>query len=135
MKKGSRLQFSMRSYGIYESWDGDSKSVPRIKEFTTDIPCRIGIEFGYVLHLRHARGEKLDFEIDHAPWLNADGDPEPSFCGEFYIRDNDFDFFLGDTIWQPWQDKCGPWCLRTWHNGVLLAEKTFELIDPDEFCD
>lgn len=128
----TRLQHNLRSYGLYEAWNGDHKSVPRIQSFTTDIPCRVGIEFGYVIHFLHGRGEKLDFEIDHAPWLNDQGAVEPSFRGTFYIRDNEFDFFLGDTIWEPWQEKCGPWTLRTWHKGQLLAEKTFELVDPQD---
>lgn len=131
MGKTQRMRVQVRSFGIYEAWDGNQKQVPRLKTFTTEVPARIGIEFGYMLHIDHGRGQRLDFEIDHPPWLNSSGDPEPPFRGSFYVRHNDFDFFLGDTVWEPWESKIGNWTLRTWHDGQLLAEKTFALIDPE----
>lgn len=131
MSKAKRLQVRIKSFGIYESWDGDQKKVPKIKTFTTEIPARIGIEFGYILDIQHGRGAELDFEIDHPPWLNERHEIEAPFRGKFFVRHNDYDFFLGDTIWEPWENKLGPWRLRTWYNDELLADKTFELIDPD----
>lgn len=135
MSKAKHLRSRIKSFGIYESWDGDQKRVPRIKAFETDIPARIGIEFGYIIHIQHGRGARLDFEIDHPDWLREDGNIEPAFTGEFFVRHNDYDFFLGDTIWEPVAEKCGPWRLRTWYNGDLLADKTFMLIDPDVLTD
>ena len=126
-----RLNVRIKSFGIYDSWTGDQKKVPTIKQFTTNIPACIGIEFGYVLQIKHGRGAELDFEIDHPPWLGDDGSIEPPFRGSFFVRHNDYDFFLGDTIWEPWENKLGPWRLRTWHDGALLADKTLDLIDPD----
>ena len=131
MAKAQRMHSLIKSFGIYEAWDGDQKHVPKIKEFTLEIPARIGIEFGYILNIKHARGIELRFEIDHPPWINDDGQQEAPFTGTFYVRHNEYDFFLGDTIWEPWEQKLGPWTLRTWHEDKLLAEKTFMLIDPD----
>ncbi len=131
MSKMQRMRTRIKSFGLYEAWDGDQKHVPRISEFTTTIPARIGIEFGYIIHIDHGRGNELRFEIDHPPWLRDDGSVEPPFQGTFFVRHNDFDFFLGDTIWEPWENKLGTWTLRTWFDETLLAEKSFEIIDPD----
>jgi Domain of unknown function (DUF3859) len=43
------------------------------------------------------------------------------------IRPNDWDFYLGDTIWEPISDKLGPWRMSLKMNGIKVAEKTFEL--------
>ena len=41
---------------------------------------------------------------------------------------NDFRFFLGDTIWEPLEDKKGEWRLITWLDGVKVADKTLVMV-------
>lgn len=125
----SRLQASVKSYGIYEAWDG---SVPQVRDFTDRIPARVGIEFGYVLHITGGRGERIDFRIDHPPFDDAKGRRAPPFTGTIHIKTNDYDVFLGDTIWEPWQDKCGLWTLTTWHEGRELHSRCFTIHAPVE---
>lgn len=117
----------MYSYGEYAEWDRQSKSIPKILEITTEIKAEIGTEFGYVLHIKQAKGETLNFRIDHPPFKDSDGNITPPFTGEQFIRTNDFEFFLGDCVWEPLEDKLGEWKLTTWHNGKVVAEKSFML--------
>ena len=54
-----RTFFEMSSYGIYEKWDEKSKSLPKIKTFTTNIPTQIEIEFGFILKAKKSKGKRL----------------------------------------------------------------------------
>ena len=42
-------EIRLRSYGIYERWDSQEKALPKIKEFTLDVPAVVDIEFGLSL--------------------------------------------------------------------------------------
>lgn len=117
----------MYSYGEYSKWDKTSRDIPKIKEFSTKIKASIGTEFGYVLHIKNGKGEKLKFEIDHPPFKDKNGEVIPPFTGEQYIRTNDFEFYLGDCIWEPLDDKLGKWELTTWYQGKVVAHKIFNL--------
>ena len=119
--------FKMYSYGEYSKWDRDSKEIPKILDFTTEINAKIGTEFGYVLHVKQAKGETLTFKIDHPPFTDDEGKIRPPFTGQQFIRTNDFEFYLGDCIWEPLGDKLGKWELSTYHNGKVVANKTFIL--------
>lgn len=118
----------MYSYGEYSRWDRESKEIPRILNFTTEIEAEIGTEFGYVLHVKQAKGEILGFKIDHPPFKDEDGNVRPPFTGEQFIRTNDFEFYLGDCIWEPLEDKLGVWELSTFYKGKLVAFKAFNLV-------
>jgi hypothetical protein len=52
----------------------------------------------------------------------------PPFAGEFYVKINDFRFFLGDTVWAPVEDKRGAWRLITWLVGDKVADETLNLV-------
>ncbi|MBU0678967.1 MAG: DUF3859 domain-containing protein [Verrucomicrobia bacterium] len=125
-----RLQVEMASYGIFTPWNSKSKSLPEIIKFTDEIPARLGIEFGYILNIKGGRGEKLTFRMEHPPFRGDDGEISPPFTGEMHIRNNDFHFFLGDTVWEPAEDKVGEWRLITYHDNKVIADKTFRLISP-----
>ncbi len=60
------------------------------------MPARAGIEFGYVLHVSGGKGSVLDYRIEHPLWRRADGKVEPPCVGRYVIKQNDFDFYLGD---------------------------------------
>jgi hypothetical protein len=118
----------IESCGLYTPLDKEGKDLPKLIRFTDEIPCELGVEFGYILHIRKARGLKLTFEIDHPGVTDAQGNIRPPFTGEEYVRSNDWKFFLGDTTWEPIEDKAGPWHIRSWLNGELIADRTLTLI-------
>jgi hypothetical protein len=118
---------SMYSYGEYSTWDRESKEIPKILNFETKIKGEIGTEFGYVLHVKKGKGKKLTFKIDHPPFNDDDGNLRPPFTGEQFIHSNDFQFYLGDCIWEPLEDKLGKWEVTTYYNGEVVANKVFEL--------
>lgn len=117
----------MYSFGEYSAWNRESKSIPKILDITSDIKAEIGTEFGYVLRIKQGKGEQLTFKIDHPNFKDENGNLMPPFTGEQFIRTNDFEFYLGDCIWEPLEDKLGKWELTTWHNDKIVAQKAFIL--------
>ena len=109
----AKISWEMDSWGIYKNWDKSSKVLPKIIKFTETIPARIGIEFGYVLKIKKAKGKKLYYCIEHPLFLDDKGNISPPFDGEIYVKSNDWDFYLGDSIWEPTHDKIGTWRLIT----------------------
>ncbi len=129
-----KIKCVVRTFGIYERFDKGDKELPRFLEGTTKIPCRLDIEFGYVLHITGGKGKKLTFEIDHPPFKDSSGETAPAFVGDVYINSNDYRFFLGDTIWLPLEDKLGPWTLTTYCSGKKLAQKTLKVVTEKEYA-
>ncbi len=121
----------MRTYGIYTHWDSDSKELPRITEVTTRVRAKIDVEFGFVVTVKGAKNRQLDYCIDHPGILDADGARRPPFTGTVYVKTNDWDFYLGDTIWEPISDKLGDWRMTLEMDGNIVAAKTFELYLDD----
>ncbi len=119
--------FKLYSYGEYSQWDRNSKEIPKILNFTTEIKAEIGTEFGYVLQIKNGKGESIQFKIAHPPFKDEDGNVRPPFTGEQFIRTNDFEFYLGDCIWEPLEDKLGKWELTTYYQGQVVTSKTFIL--------
>jgi len=120
-----KITCEMISWGLYTPWDREDKALPEIKTFTTTVPAIPGIEFGYILQINKARGKRIHFTIEHPPFPDSTGQPTPDFTGLVYVRSNDWQFFLGDTVWEPVADKCGPWRLTVELDGQLMADKTF----------
>lgn len=50
---------NMQSYGIYTHWDEKSKALPQIETFTTKVNAVLDIEFGFIINIKKAKGEKL----------------------------------------------------------------------------
>ena len=50
------------------------------------------------------------------------------FSGDVYVANNDWDFYLGDTIWPPRDNKVGDWRMTIELAGEVLAEKTFSVL-------
>lgn len=122
-----RPEFRIYSYGEYTPWNRESREIPKILHFSTEIKADIGTEFGYVLHIKNGKGKTLEFRIDHPPFTDENGNPAPPFTGEQFIRTNDFEFYLGDCIWEPLEDKLGSWELTTFFDGQVVAHKIFQL--------
>lgn len=118
----------MHSYGQYERWDRESRELPSLVRITEEVDAQLDVEFGYILRIRNARNAKITFRIDHPPFKDSSGKTAPSFTGELYVKTNDYRFFLGDTVWEPVEDKRGEWRLQTWLDGEPVADKTIVLV-------
>ncbi len=122
----------MTSYGIYTTWDSKSKDLPKIQEFTTQVYAEVDVEFGFIVNIKKAKGQKIRYCIYHPDITTDDGEVMEPFDGEEHINSNDWDFYLGDTIWLPIENKLGPWRMEIELNGRVVAEKTFQLRARDE---
>ena len=122
-----KIEVRLRSCGIYTHWDADSKSLPRFRTATHRICAELGVEFGFVVNIQGGKNKELFYCIDHPGILDAEGKRRSPFDGSVYIKQNDWKFFLGDTIWEPVTDKLGAWRLTLELEGKLVADETFEL--------
>ena len=120
----------MRSFGIYTHWDAQSKELPKILEFTTTIPAVVDVEFGFIVNIQNTKNQQLEYCIYHPDIPDDQGDIRRPFDGTVYVQTNDWDFFLGDTIWEPVENKLGPWRLTLELGGQIIADKTFHLRQP-----
>jgi len=120
----------MQTYGIHSQWQSDAKELPKIQEFTTQIPAEVDIEFGFIVNIKKARGAKIQFCIDHPGVLDDNGNKRAAFTGDVHVTNNDWDFYLGDTVWLPIADKCGDWRMSINLDNKVLAEKTFHVFEP-----
>ncbi len=124
-----RVEVTIKSYGIYTRWDRSQKrTLPKIIKHTKEVPADVDIEFGYTLCIRGGKGQTLSFVIKHPPFLNERGEITPDFTGEDIVNSNEWYFFLGDTIWEPIEDKCGIWELITSLNGKEVARMKFTVV-------
>ncbi len=121
----------MTSYGIYTAWDRGSKSLPKIKKHTKEIPAEVDIEFGYTLCFYGAKGRKISFIMKHPPFCDDKGEVMPDFVGEEIVNSNEWHFFLGDTVWLPIEDKCGEWELITMLDDSEVARMKFNIYNPN----
>jgi len=128
-KKNNRsLEIEIINYGLYSAWNRESHNLPEFVELTNTVAASIGVEFGMIVEIKKARGRYLDFRIDHPPFVDANGDLEPPFTGTFRVKHNPFKFFLGDTIWEPLEDKRGEWKLSIYEEDQLLITKSIILV-------
>tara|TARA_R110002073_G_scaffold11898_1_gene53568 strand:+ start:8372 stop:8809 length:438 start_codon:yes stop_codon:yes gene_type:complete len=125
-------EIRMRTFGIYTQWDADSKELPRFCKSTTSVRAEVGVEFGFVVNIKNAKNQSLRYCIDHPGILDPEGKKRPPFDGIVYVKQNDWNFYLGDTIWEPIEDKLGLWQLTIEMDEKIVAEKTFELYRDDE---
>ncbi len=130
-----KLKCEMKTFGIYEPFDRDSDELPRFLKRSVKAPARVGIEFGYILHITGGKGKTLEFEIDHPPFKGKDGQIAGPFVGKVCITSNDYRFFLGDTVWEPVDDKIGPWTLTTFCDGKRIAEKKLTVVAEADYDD
>ena len=122
---------SIQSFGIYTQWDSSSKDLPQIQSFTTKVPAKLDIEFGFIVNFKKAKGEKLRYCIYHPEIPDAEGVAMPPFEGIEYVKDNDWDFYLGDTLWEPISNKTGDWRMTIELNGKIIADKTFTVFEQE----
>ena len=123
-----KIDIELYSYGEYTEWDRYSRKLPKIVNITNTIEAQIGTEFGYVLKIKKGKGKKLRFKIIHPPFRDESGQVMPDFDGEYFVSSNDHEFFLGDCIWEPLEDKLGEWRLITWLDDKIIADKILRLV-------
>jgi hypothetical protein len=127
----TRAQFSVESYGIYKGWQDNGKTLPKIQSCTLLVPATVDTEFGLIICAQKAKGETIDWTIAHPDIPDKKGRTTPRimppFTGTQYIRNNNWQFYLGDSIWLPEADKIGEWHMFIEHNNKVVAEKTFEV--------
>ena len=121
----------IKTWGIYSRWDRDSKELPQILERTTRVAAVVDVEFGMVVNIVGAKNMPLDFCIDYPGIRDDKGKVRLPFDGTVFVKTNDWDFYLGDTIWLPIEDKLGDWRMTLELDGQVIADKTFELMLPD----
>ncbi len=127
-KNNKPLEIEIISYGEYASWVRDSEALPKFKECKLAIEAKLGVEFGMIVEIRKAKGRYLDFEIDHPPFTDGQGNIVAPFRDTFRVKHNPFRFFLGDTIWEPVEDKLGDWKLSILLDEKVLITKTIRLV-------
>ena len=121
----------IRSFGIYSKWDSGSKQLPKIKEFTTRVKAEIDVEFGFVVNIVGAKNQELTYCIYHPDIPDDMGKIRAPFDGVVFVKTNDWDFYLGDTIWPPVHNKLGDWRMTLELDGKVIADKTFELFSDE----
>ena len=129
MKKSNKPkpEIEIINYGQYSRWDRDSKALPDFIELTEKVEAAPDVEFGMIVEIRKARGRYLEFRIDHPPFFGPDGLIEGPFEGQFRVKQNPYRFFLGDTVWEPIDDKKGEWILTIFYNDEPLVSKSLYL--------
>ena len=122
-----KIEISFYSYGLYTDWKSKGRGIPKPIEFTTQIPITPDVEFGYVLRIKNGRGNKITYRTEHPPFKDDNGKIMLPFAGEEHISENDYYIFLGDTVWDPIEDKAGKWKITAYYDGKIVAEKVFNL--------
>ena len=123
-------EFKVISYGRYSKWERGSKKLPTVLEFTNTIKAYEGNEFGMILRIIRGKGTKLTYCIKYPSFLNRDGIKAPDYIGEYFVNSNDFQFYIGDCIWLPIEDKIGTWEVIVFHEVKTVASKSFLILSP-----
>lgn len=126
-----KAHIKVESYGRYSHWERGSRKLPKILEFTHSIDAIEGNEFGMILKITGGKGMRLDYCIKHPDFKDSKGNTEPDFIGEYYVSSNNYEFFLGDCIWLPLEDKVGSWEVIVSHEGDILESQKFDISFPD----
>ncbi|KDC52356.1 DUF3859 domain-containing protein [Pseudoalteromonas sp. S3431] len=118
---------TLQSHGIYSKWDSESKALPQIEQFTTNVIAEVDVEFGLIVNIKKGKGEKLHYCIYHPDIPDSHGDVMDPFEGDVYVKNSDWNFYLGDTLWLPIENKLGDWRMTIELNGKVIADKTFKV--------
>ena len=133
MRKNTPI-FTLKHYGIYQTWENKGRNLPKIQTVCTHVPATIDIEFGITIGVFNGKGKRIDWCIDHPQITDKKGRKMAPFTGCEFIKTNDWDFYLGDTIWAPEQDKVGDWHIYIEYNDEIVIEQTFDVsLEDDDF--
>ena len=126
--KNKKPHIRIESYGRYTPWDKESRKLPGILEFTHIIEATEGNEFGMTLLITGGRGIRLSYCIKHPPYKNDCGDIERYFTGEYRINSNHYEFYIGDCISVPVEEKIGVWEFTVYFRNNKIAAQKFEIV-------
>lgn len=122
-------QFKIDSYGTYKEWDRNSGDIPKLVKIDEEVTFHPEVEFGLVLNIKAGKGIKLTFRVIHPKFNDSNGQPAADFVGEHYVNANTWQFFLGDTVWEPYEDKLGLWRFIIYHDDKVIADKTLDIVE------
>jgi len=117
------------NYGRYTAWNKTSREMPKLLKYTSTIEAVDGNEFGVIINVDNLKGEILGFIIKHPPIRNKNGNLLPQFKGELHVNSNHTQFFVGDGIWLPIEDKIGEWEVIILHKNKQVVSKKFNIVD------
>jgi len=120
-------QISIANYGQYTAWNKTSREMPKLIKYTTTIEAVEGNEFGIIINVDFLKGEILNFIIKHPPIKDGKGNFLPQFKGELHVNSVHTQFFIGDGIWLPVEDKIGDWEVIILHNNKKVVSKSFKI--------
>jgi hypothetical protein len=123
-----KINISIANYGRYTTWNKKSKKLPKLLHYTDTIEAIDGNEFGIIINVDNAKGQVLEFIIKHPPLLNPKGNLLPQFKGELYVNTIHTQFFVGDGIWLPLEDKIGEWKIIILLDNKEIVSKKFMII-------
>ncbi len=123
-------KISIANYGRYTAWDRTSNKIPKLIKYTNTIEAIEGNEFGIIINVDNLKGGVLDFIIKHPPILNTKGNLMPQFKGELFVHSNHTQFFVGDGIWLPVEDKVGEWEVIILYEGKEKVSMKFQVLIP-----
>ncbi len=128
-----KAELKILNYGIYDKFDQQDKDLPTLIEFTDKIPARVGTEFGVTVEIRKARGDIMQWRIEHPPFFDSKGIPVDAFTGEFRVNGSEYKFFLGDSLFEPLADMLGFWHLTISCQGKELMSKKLKVVPLAEY--
>lgn len=120
------------NYGKYTAWNKTSREMPKLLKYTTTIEAVEGNEFGIIINVDNLKGEILEFIIKHPPIKNEQGNLLPQFKGNLYVNSNHTQFFIGDGIWLPVDDKIGVWEVLILYNNKQVVSKAFNIVPANK---
>ena len=129
-KKKQKIITKILHHGLYAKWSNQCKELPRFLKYTDTIPARIEAEFGCIIEVVGAKGQSISYTIEHPSFTDSRGNPSPPFLGEIPIRSATFQAYLGDTLWEPIEDKIGIWRVIGRIGDEKIADFSFEIV-PD----
>ena len=53
---------TLQSYGIYSTWDNESKALPQIEQFITEVIATLDVEFGFDHKYKKSQRRKITLQ-------------------------------------------------------------------------
>ena len=114
--------------GLFSKWSNRCKELPRFLKYTDTIPCRVEAEFGYILEITKGKGKRVNYIVKHPNFRDEFGNIEENFSGEILVKKDSFKIYLGDTIWEPINDKIGVWRFIAKIDNEVVADESFNIV-------
>ena len=134
-KKKKPIITKLISYGLYAKWSNSCDELPKFLKHTTTIPGRIESEFGFMLEIKNGRGKNVDYVVKHPRFTDQNNNVEPIFTGTIPIRKSPFTVYIGETLWEPIDDKIGSWELTAKIDGKVIHREKFNIVKETTLFD